>query len=423
MSAAVRVRANRNEAPLAPPAHVMQALRSLEPEDLQRYPTEQFERLQSALAARLGRSRSSVVVGSGADDLLFALARAFLRAGDNVVTMSPTFGMYAIVAELAGAHVRAVPYAERWSLDPIALARAADPRTKLVILGHPNNPTGEALALDTVAPTEQCVATGARRRRRGLPCAVAGIARFGGRGLPNVAVVGSLSKSAALAGIRVGYIVAAEAVATALRGAMAPYPVGVASLVAAIAYLGGGAETARFERRLAEQVARSLDAIVAAVGPLADGCWRGAGNFVLFDFGDRADAFVASLAASGVAVRRIAAPEIPGGVRISAVDDAATAVLIDAALTACEVARSLPVRSFAYERKTAETVVQATLTLDSSETPEIATACGWETLRSTTVSSSITAGQAPMECRMRVPGAGQFGSTARIRLLPTTQPE
>jgi histidinol-phosphate aminotransferase len=331
----VRVRANRNESPLAPPSHVMRALRSLEPEDLQRYPTEQLERLENALAARLGRGRSSIVVGSGADDLLFALARAYLGTGDNVVTVRPTFGMYATVTESAGARVRAVPYARRWTLDPVALAQAADRHTKLVILGHPNNPTGEPLALDTVA-----------RLSRALPDAlivvdevylalspaslVSAVANF-----PNVAVVGSFSKCAALAGIRVGYATAAEPVAAALRRAMAPYPVGVASLVAAVAYLTGGAETERFERRLAEQVARSLDAIVAAIGPFADGCWRGAGNFVLFDFGDRADAVVGSLARSGVIVRRIEEPEIPGGVRISAVDDAATAVLIGAAGIAC----------------------------------------------------------------------------------------
>jgi histidinol-phosphate aminotransferase len=334
-SATVRVRANRNESPLAPPSHVMQALRSLEPEDLQRYPTEQLERLANVLAARVGRGRSAIVVGSGADDLLFALARAFLRAGDNVVTVRPTFGMYATVTELAGARARAVPYARRWTLDPAALAHAADRRTKLVILGHPNNPTGEPLALETVSRLSSALPNALvvvdevylALSPASLVSAVAD--------LPNVAVVGSLSKSAALAGIRVGYIVAADPVAAALRRAMAPYPIGVASLVAAIAYLTGGAETARFERRLAEQVARSLDAIVAAIGPFADGCWRGAGNFALFDFGERADSVVESLADCGVAVRRIAEPEIPGGVRISAVDDAATALLVDAALTAC----------------------------------------------------------------------------------------
>ncbi len=334
-SAAARVRANRNESPLGPPSHVMQALRSLEPEDLQRYPTDKLERLQSALAARLGRRSSSVVAGSGADDMLFALARAFLGAGDNIVTVRPTFGMYATVAELAGASVRGVPYSRRWTLDPIALVRAADRRTKLVILGHPNNPTGETLAIESaVRLSKELPRTLVVIDEVYLALSPASLVSAV-VGLPNVVVVGSLSKAAALAGIRVGYVAAAEPVAAALRRATAPYPVGVASLVAAIAYLTGGAETALFERRLTEQVARSLDAIVATIGPLADGCWRGAGNFVLFDFGERADAVVASLAACGVAVRRIADPEIPGGVRISAVDDAATAVLIDAARTAC----------------------------------------------------------------------------------------
>jgi histidinol-phosphate aminotransferase len=316
---------------------VLRAVRALQPEHLQRYPTDELERLESALAARLGRPRSAVVVGSGADDMLFALARAYLSAGDNVVTVRPTFGMYATVAELTGASVRAIPYTRRWALDPLALVRAADRRTKLVILGHPNNPTGDALAVESVV-----------RLSKALPNALVVVdevylalspASLVSKvdGLPNVVVVGSLSKAAALAGIRVGYAAAAEHVVATLRRATAPYPVGVASLAAGIAYLTGGAETERFERRLTEQVARSLDTIAAAIGPLADGCWRGAGNFVLLDFGDRADEIVASLAAAGIAVRRIAAPDIPGGIRVCALDDAYTAELI--AATRAAVAR------------------------------------------------------------------------------------
>ncbi len=325
---AMRVHANRNESPLAPPSHVMRALQALEPEDLQRYPTDKLERLESALAARLGRRRSSIVVGSGADDMLFALARAYLTAGDNIVTVRPAFGMYATVVELAGARVRAVPYSQRWRLDPNALMRAADRRTKLVILGHPNNPTGETLPLESVVRLSKALPHALividevylALSRASLVSAVVG--------LPNVAVLGSLSKAAALAGIRVGYIAAAEPVAATLHWAMPPYPVGVASLVTATAYLTGGAETERFERRLADQVARSLDAIVDAIGPLVDSYWRGAGNFVLLDFGERADQVVAFLAASGIAVRRIAEPDIPGGIRVCALDDAATQELI-----------------------------------------------------------------------------------------------
>lgn len=327
----LRVLAHRNEAPLPPPPHVLAAVHSLDAEALRRYPEEALLDLAQELARRLAAEPSCICLGSGADDALFALARAFVEPGDNIVTVRPTFGMYERMALLARADLRIVPYVKRWELDPPAIVRAADRRTKLVILGHPNNPTGDLLRFDDLAwlanalPNSLIVVDEVYLALSPASL-VAAVARF-----PNVAVVGSLSKVGALAGMRVGYITADPSIASSVRDALPPFPIGVASLAAALAYLRGGAETESFERRLEAQVERSLAALVERVGPFARDVWRGAGNFVLLDFGHVADEIVASFASRGIAVRRICEPELRGGIRICALDDESTEALIAAA--------------------------------------------------------------------------------------------
>jgi len=143
--AGVRLRMHRNECPLPAPEHVVAAVRAIDGERLRCYPAELLRDFSAALALRIGTASSDLSLGSGADEILGALARVFLDPGDTMLTVRPTFGMYAHVAAVAGAKLRAVPYERRWQLDPRAIVCAADDRTRLVILGHPNNPTGDAL--------------------------------------------------------------------------------------------------------------------------------------------------------------------------------------------------------------------------------------------------------------------------------------
>jgi histidinol-phosphate aminotransferase len=319
----LEIRADRNEAALPAPDHVLAALRSLDGRALSRYPTGLMERVANALARRLDVCVDRLATGCGADDLLAALGRALLDPGDVVVTVTPTFATYAWLTAVAGARLRCVSYDRRWQLDLDALISAAR-GAKLVILGHPNNPTGDTLSFETIALLSRALAGSlivvdevylALSRDSLVPALST---------LHNVAVVGSLSKVAALAGARVGYAVARPPLARALRCVMPPFPIGVASLAAAHAYLRGGSATAAFEERLAVQVRRSLDAIVAEAGRLAENVWRGSSNFVLMDFGANAAPLAAALRARGIAVRSFREPELVGCLRFCALDDPST---------------------------------------------------------------------------------------------------
>ena len=317
----VLIRAHRNEAPVPAPEHVVAALRTIDASLLGKYPDESQRRAIAALASRLRTEPASIVLGNGADDVLCALSKAFVDPGDNVLAVTPTFGTYARAVAFAGGELRSLRYQERWKLDANKLIALADERTRMVILGHPNNPTNEPLELVTLGLIS-----------RALPQALVVVDEvylsFSQRTLvraahdiANVVIVGSLSKVAALAGLRIGYAVANRRNAAAIRRVMPPFPVGVASLVAAEAYARGGAATDRFEAELANQVDRSLDAILAVIRPKAQTIWRGSSNFVLADFGDAAETIERNLAVRGIAVRSFADPDLCGCLRFCALDD------------------------------------------------------------------------------------------------------
>lgn len=190
----VLIRAHRNEAPVPPPSHVVAAIRLIDAGLLSRYPDALQRRAIAALASRLRTDPSGIVLGNGADDVLGAIANAFVRAGDNVLTATPTFGTYARAVAVAGGELRTLRYRERWKLDADALIAKADERTRLVILGHPNNPTNEPLDLITLEHISRCLPQALvivdEVYLSFSECSLIGAAHA----IANVAIVGSLSK-------------------------------------------------------------------------------------------------------------------------------------------------------------------------------------------------------------------------------------
>ena len=329
----ISIRLHRNEGALAPPDFVLDAIRTVDAETLRTYPTALQRDVTTRLAARFGRGADNVALANGADEILAACARIALDPGDVVLTATPTFGMYARVVALAGGQLRRAPYTTRWRFDAQALLAAADERTRLVILGHPNNPTTDPLRAADLATIA-----------RALPDALILIDEvylaFSDRSLSgeasafeNVVVVGSFSKCASLAGARVGYALAAPPIATALRRTLGPYPVSALSLVATQAYLRDPSRTRSYETQLEAQVARSLDAFACAFAPFAREIWRGPANFLLLDCGARAEALRDALAARGIAVRAFDDPMLAGMLRVSATTDEATDAVVAALRT------------------------------------------------------------------------------------------
>jgi len=338
----IAVRLHRNEGALPPPAFVVDAVRGIDAETLRTYPTALQREALALLAARFDREPDDVVLANGADELLAACARIALDPGEVAAGATPAFGMYARVVALAGGRLQSIPYAERWTFRAQALIERAGARTRLVFLSHPNNPTTDPLRAEDLATIANA-----------LPNALIVVDEvylaFSDRSLAreaaafeNVAVIGSFSKCASLAGARVGYALAKAPVAAALRRCLGPYPVSALSLVAARAYLADPIRTRAFELALQEQIGRSLDELESAFLPFAREIWRGPANFLLADCGARATALRDALLERGIAVRTFDDPALAGTIRACAASDADTAVALAAlrALAAEQIAHA-----------------------------------------------------------------------------------
>jgi histidinol-phosphate aminotransferase len=302
-----------NENPF-PPLPSVQAAVADAAAQANRYPDFASSRLVDALARRFDVTPDSVAVGTGSVAVADQLVRITAGPGDEVLFAWRSFEAYPIVTRIAGATPVTVPLREDESHDLAAMAAAVTDRTRLVFVCTPNNPTGAACTrgelerfLDAV-PTDVLVVIDEAYREfvrdddvpDGLDVA---------RGRPNVVVLRTFSKAYGLAGLRVGFAVAAEPVAEALRKVQLPFGVSTAAESAAIASLGAEAELLRrVDTVVAERVrvTRALHDAGYALQPSQ-------GNFVWLRLGDATAAFAQACAAAGVVVR-----PFPGeGVRVT----------------------------------------------------------------------------------------------------------
>lgn len=277
------------------------------------YPDPGQGALRAAIAEYVGVDASQIVAGSGADDLIDILLRLVRPA--VTVTASPTFGMYSFLSKVNGARFVEVPRGREFQIDVAAIGRTVDKGARLVFLTSPNNPTGNCL---TRAEAEALCAMDA------LVVVDEAYVEFGGTSLipeirrfPNLVVLRTFSKWAALAGLRVGYAVGEPGIATAMMTIKQPYNVNVAGDLAAQAALlhrGEILETVRCIVAERERMAREVG-VLGWLTPLPS-----ESNFVLFavDAAHSAARIRSELRSRGVLIRYYDRPDLANYIRISA---------------------------------------------------------------------------------------------------------
>jgi histidinol-phosphate aminotransferase len=274
---------------------------------MNRYPDMGNSALYAALAARLGVPGTDLAAATGSVALIYQLLSAFCDPGDEVVYAWRSFEAYPIAVTTAGATSVQVPVTADGRHDLAAMAAAVTDRTKVLLVCTPNNPTGPAvtqteldLLLAAVPSHVVVVVDEAYVEFVRMGDAVDGLATY--RAHPNVVLFRTFSKAYGLAGFRVGYAVAQEPIAAALRAVSLPF--GVSGIAQATAIASLEAEAALFER---------VDALVAerarVAAALREGGWRlpePQGNFVWLALGSRTGEFAAAAEAAGIVVRPFA---------------------------------------------------------------------------------------------------------------------
>jgi histidinol-phosphate aminotransferase len=228
----VPVRLNTNENPYPPSPRVLDAIRDAVTGDrLRKYPDPLGTAFRQTAGRVLGVDPDGVLIGNGSDDVLTILTRAFVPEGGRVVSPTPSYLLYRILAQIQGASFVTVPFTADWRLPDPWPVRQAD----LTFLPNPNSPSGTALpAADLERLIDQADGPVV------LDEAYVDFADAHGlhlAGRPNVVVTRSLSKAYSLAGIRFGFAVAEPALVRELVKVKDSYNCDALSLAAAAAAL------------------------------------------------------------------------------------------------------------------------------------------------------------------------------------------
>ncbi len=284
--------------------------------DIARYPDGNSFALRDAVSQKFKVNTNQIVFGNGSNDILELAARAFLTVGDEAIYSQHAFAVYKLVTQAVGATGVVIP-AKNYAHDLDAFAKAITPKTKLIFIANPNNPTGTHIKKDTL-----------RGFIHKVPChvlilldeaydeylsledkseAISWLSEF-----PNLIISRTFSKAYGLAGLRVGFGLMHASVADILNRVRQPFNVNSIAQVAAVESLADN-----------DFVARSYAANQAGMAQITQGLTKlgleyivSYGNFVSFKV-PNASNVNQQLLKKGVIVRPVANYEMPDHLRVS----------------------------------------------------------------------------------------------------------
>ncbi|KJS13179.1 MAG: histidinol-phosphate aminotransferase [Hoeflea sp. BRH_c9] len=322
-----------NESPLGPSPKVTAAFAARNV-DLATYPDGSAHELRQAISKAHGLNPGNILCGNGSDELLGLLCQTYLAPGDEGLFTQHGFLVYKIQIMAAGATPVSVPDTDL-TADVDAILAAVTRKTKMVFLANPNNPTGTYIPVNEV-----------RRLHAGLPAHVllvldAAYAEYVRRndyeaGIElvsantNVVMTRTFSKIHGLAGLRIGWMYANEAIIDACNRVRGPFNVNALAIIAGAAAIG---DRAHVERAVEHnevwlgRVSTALEALGLKVTPSV-------GNFVLIHFPQTAGKTAAEadeyLSSRGYILRRVAGYGLPDALRMTIGSEEANLGVIDA---------------------------------------------------------------------------------------------
>lgn len=309
----VKLASNENPLGVSPNAHMamMDAL-----DEIARYPDGNSVTLRDAVCDKFKVTSNQLVFGNGSNDILELSARAFLAPGDEAVYSQHAFAVYSLVTQAVGAKGVVVP-AKKFGHDLNAMLLAITPKTRMVFVANPNNPTGTLIGKDelkkflSLVPKHTLIildeAYDEYLTDELKAESIGWLAEF-----DNLVISRSFSKAYGLAGLRVGFGVTSSAIADLMNRVRQPFNVNSIAQAAAVASLGDD-EFVERTRALNQagmvQITQGLEKLGLTFIPSF-------ANFVSFKVADARGVYE-RLLDQGVIVRPIANYEMPDYLRVS----------------------------------------------------------------------------------------------------------
>jgi histidinol-phosphate aminotransferase len=306
------LRLDFNENTFAPSPRVFAKLQSLTAEALTIYPERHH--LEQITAAHYGLQTNEVLLTNGVDEAIHLLACTFLEPADEVLLCTPSFFMYDVSCSMMTPNLVRIQAGDDFAFPLERMLAAITPRTKLIMIATPNNPTGQTVSREQML--QVCAAA-----PHAVVFADEAYFHFYGEttmndipAVPNLIVGRTFSKAFGLANLRLGMIAGPAQLIDYVRKVASPYNVnGIALAVLPEAL----ADTDYIEWYVG-QITQGRERIYAALEELGVRYWPSAANFILMDIGARHKEFVAAMHAHGVLLRdRSTDPGCDGCVRIT----------------------------------------------------------------------------------------------------------
>ena len=305
-----------NENPLGPSPKAVDAIRGYASK-INFYPDGGSYYLKKALGEKLGVKEDSIILGNGSDEIVSLITRIFLQKGDEAIMGDPSFLMYKIDAQLSRANVASVPL-KSFRLDLSEMSKVVGPKTKLIFISNPNNPTGTIITEDEV-----------ERFLRDIPPRI--LAIFDEAyyeyvedtnypqsidlldGNSNIIILRTFSKIYGLAGLRVGYGVGSPEIIELLNKARPPFNVNSLAQVAAVASLEDKDQVNRSKISVKE----GKEFLYSNLRRLKIFFIPTQANFILIKVGKKAKDVAAKLLKKGIIVRGMRAYNLPHYIRVT----------------------------------------------------------------------------------------------------------
>jgi histidinol-phosphate aminotransferase len=301
---------NENVAGCSP--RIFRKLSSLTAFEVSRYPHR--EHCEELTAKFLGVAPDQVVLTNGVDEGIHLICEAYLREEDEAILVVPTFGMYAIYIHATGAHIRTIPMHDDFSFPIDEIIAAVTPRTRMIALANPNNPSG------TVAEPAELLRIVEKAPNAAVLIDEAYFEFYGQSVLPalprydNLFIARTFSKAYGLAGLRLGVLVGSADQMEMVRRVSSPYNVNAASLAVLPTALSDQQYVADYLRQVFDGRLR-LQSLFAELGLQY---WPSHANFVLARIGPDYRRFIDGMQQRGILVRdRNSDPGCAGCVRIT----------------------------------------------------------------------------------------------------------
>ena len=344
--------------------------------DINRYPGSSIRILYTRLSELYKVKQDQLLISLGSDEGINTIIRAFCEAKeDSILICPPTFAMYEISATIQGARTLSVPVGENLIVDFNAIQKTLNnsPKTKVVFLCSPQNPTGSALPFNKITSLAQnnqnrlVVIDEAYQEFSKEPSLISAVEKY-----PNIVVLRTLSKAWGLAGGRIGVILGNNEVISILKKIVLPYGIPSVSADVALKRLTP-AGISRVQKEIASTVSeRKRLAKVLKKHPEVEKIYPSQSNFLLIKVKD-ANALEKHLLANRIIVRNFN-HSIEGCLRISA----GTVVENNLLLSALNLEPVVtPERKGEVERTSNETSIFASVNLDKAYPMDISTGIGF----------------------------------------------